>query len=178
MVGLNGLKIINNMIYVIESNDKFKVGYSGNWETRKLAYDTHNPDWNLKSLHEGNALLEEAIRDELKPWLYKGEWFIKFEGWYPHVLEIISALLKDIKVASEEDIKKAKMDFNYLEPYSSIKLLRGMSKVVGKSRLTYDEFIDWIALNNKTPIKIFIDKSGVEVGILTTYEIMHLESED
>lgn len=162
------------MIYVIESNDKFKVGYTANWEVRKVAYDTHNPDWNLISLHEGNALLEQAVRDELKSWLYKGEWFTKFDEWYSKVLSIIQRLSVDVDIPSEEEILKARAEYNYLKPYSNIKFLRGLSKIIGKSNATYDEFIDWVAVNSTTPLKIFIDKSGVKIGVLTNAEIMDI----
>lgn len=83
------------MIYVIESYEYFKVGFTKNWETRKGAYNTHCPKWSLVFLWEGCMGLESHFHNELageeKP---SFEWFEKFDGWEKNLQNIYESYLE------------------------------------------------------------------------------------
>ena len=82
------------MIYVIESGDYFKVGFtSKDFETKRgKAYNTHNPDWSVVYVVEGGIKDELSLHTTLKRFKskYRQEWFVKFDGWE----YIVSKLLK------------------------------------------------------------------------------------
>lgn len=79
------------MIYIIESGDYFKVGYTAkDFQTqRSKAYNTHNPDWKLVEILEGDSMLEVFLHKKLKPYRHRGEWFTKFDGWYNFIIDIV-----------------------------------------------------------------------------------------
>jgi hypothetical protein len=41
------------MIYLLKSNNYYKVGYADNVESRLNAYKTHNPDFELIGVRQG-----------------------------------------------------------------------------------------------------------------------------
>jgi len=63
------------MIYFIESNNYLKVGYTSNITNRMKQYATHNPDFHLLYVIEGDEKLEKEIHRELKDYHYRLEWF-------------------------------------------------------------------------------------------------------
>lgn len=79
------------MIYVIESGEFFKVGFTAkNFEKyRAKAYNTHNPNWKLTMLMEGDYNLEVCLHKRLKGYNHRGEWFNKFDGWEDFIKDII-----------------------------------------------------------------------------------------
>lgn len=82
------------MIYIIENSNHFKIGFTNNWESRKLAYNTHNPDWREVLLMEGSVTLESLIKKQLKVHQHRGEWFLKFDNWLESLLEMIEDMRK------------------------------------------------------------------------------------
>lgn len=91
------------MIYVIESGNYFKVGYTSQKEDtfdktkRASVYNTHNPDWKLAyTMDEGNLELETYVHRSLKPYKHRGEWFNKFEGWKEYVIDLLRGTPSEI----------------------------------------------------------------------------------
>lgn len=82
------------MIYVIENSNHFKVGFTKDWESRRLAYNTHNPDWKEVLVMEGSVTLESLIKKQLKVHQHRGEWFLKFDNWLGILLEMIEDMRK------------------------------------------------------------------------------------
>lgn len=82
------------MIYVIESYDYFKVGFTINWQSRQGAYNTHYPKWSLAFLWEGCKDLETHFHKELGIGEKSNfEWFEKFEGWESYLQDIYTKYL-------------------------------------------------------------------------------------
>lgn len=77
------------MLYLIESSDYYKIGYCKDIETRMRSYRTHNPDWLLIDVMEGDRTKEQFLHNLLKLYRYKLEWFYKDD----YILEF----WKDIK---------------------------------------------------------------------------------
>ena len=94
------------MIYVIESGNYFKVGFTTNLDSRKCAYDTHNPDWKIYMVFEGDMALETGIQRELKKYNHRGEWFNKFENWQVELMRVIQQEVGLQKVLSDKDYAK------------------------------------------------------------------------
>lgn len=69
------------MIYVVESGDYFKVGFSNNPKKRISQYKTHNPDITLVATYKGDKDVEKYVHAKFRDSLYRGEWFHKFTGW-------------------------------------------------------------------------------------------------
>lgn len=65
------------MIYLIESDNYYKVGYTKDWKERERAYNTHNPDFKLIGLKDGDKRVETQLHQLLSAYKYKLEWFIK-----------------------------------------------------------------------------------------------------
>lgn len=87
------------MIYVIESGDYFKVGYTGDkWKERSSAYKTHNPDWELLALLSGDRADETRLHKSLNKFksTYRKEWFIKFDDWFSILPKIIKGETVDL----------------------------------------------------------------------------------
>lgn len=76
------------MIYLLKDDNKYKVGFTSNWEKRKSAYVTSNPNAELISTSHGNASykMESEIHNEILELEFefisskitgnKTEWFI------------------------------------------------------------------------------------------------------
>jgi len=88
------------MIYVIESGDYFKVGYTDDkWEGRSSSYKTHNPDWELLALLNGSRSDEARLHKILNRFksAYRKEWFVKFEDWFSILSKLIKGEAVDIE---------------------------------------------------------------------------------
>lgn len=88
------------MIYVIESGDYFKVGYTKDettLEQRRLGYYTHNPDCAFVREYKGSINIERFIHKGLSKHRVRGEWFNKFNDWENQV-----QALYDVAVKKEE----------------------------------------------------------------------------
>lgn len=54
------------MVYLIQSGKYLKVGYAENLMSRLKAYDTHNPDYQLLGVIDGDRTVEKEIRREFR----------------------------------------------------------------------------------------------------------------
>lgn len=65
------------MLYLIECDVYYKIGYTKNLENRLKEYDTLNPSYTLLDFKEGSYEDETTLHRLCKKFLYKGEWFHK-----------------------------------------------------------------------------------------------------
>ena len=72
------------MIYLIESQDYYKIGYTKNITSRLKSYNTTNPNFTLLLTEEGDTTDESTLHHLCKEYRYKLEWFHK----NPKILEI------------------------------------------------------------------------------------------
>lgn len=66
-----------NKVYLIESGNYYKIGFSNNLETRSSVYDTHNPDWKLIDYFVAPQYIEKEIHAKCRPFWHRNEWFRK-----------------------------------------------------------------------------------------------------
>lgn len=76
------------MVYILQSGEYFKVGFSKDVVKRMSAYNTHNPDWVLKLTIKGGVDLEAYLKRKLREYKHRGEWFLMFDGWLGYVEEL------------------------------------------------------------------------------------------
>ena len=65
------------MLYLIECDAYYKIGYTKNLENRLREYDTLNPSYKLLDFKEGSYEDETTLHKLCKKFLFKGEWFHK-----------------------------------------------------------------------------------------------------
>lgn len=63
------------MLYLIQSGEYVKIGYTYNIHTRIQNYQTHNPEIKFLGAKQGDLSLEQKYHTILKDKLVKGEWF-------------------------------------------------------------------------------------------------------
>jgi hypothetical protein len=63
------------MIYLIQSENYLKIGYTDNVGKRLKQYDTYNPNYKLLGIDFGNEEDEKNLHYLCKEYLYKTEWF-------------------------------------------------------------------------------------------------------
>lgn len=109
------------MLYLIESGDYYKIGYSINVKNRMHSYSTNNPNYKLLDQCIGNETTERLLHEKLKHLRVKGEWFQKDPevlsvwGFYKviccevskseEVLNSISDIIKNLKKEISSHIK-------------------------------------------------------------------------
>ena len=76
------------MLYLIESNDYYKIGYASDIDRRLKQYNTHNPDYIVLDIKEGDTKDEALLHRKCKEFRIKGEWFEKcadvLDAWYTY----------------------------------------------------------------------------------------------
>lgn len=65
------------MLYLIENENFYKIGYSTNVKSRMQTYKTHNPDCNLINVIEGTNNDEKNLHKICEKYRYSKEWFYK-----------------------------------------------------------------------------------------------------
>lgn len=65
------------MIYLIEQDQYYKIGYTSNLERRMKEYSTHNINFKLISTIEGDRTFEQVLHEKFKALKYNTEWFYK-----------------------------------------------------------------------------------------------------
>lgn len=106
------------MIYLIESNNSYKIGYTTDLQKRLKAYKTHNPTFELITYKDGTQIDETNLLNLLKEYKIENEWFKKdeevlktFNNYFPSNLkksEPMQVYLKDMsglmKISSKNEI--------------------------------------------------------------------------
>lgn len=76
------------MLYLIESSDYYKIGYASDIDRRLKQYNTHNPDYIVLDIKEGDTKDEALLHKKCKEFRIKGEWFEKcadvLDAWYTY----------------------------------------------------------------------------------------------
>lgn len=72
------------MIYLIESGNFYKIGFTENLKSRMKQYTTHNPDYRLIDNFDGDKEDEKELHELYKEFHHSLEWFNKDE----RILEI------------------------------------------------------------------------------------------
>lgn len=102
------------MLYLIESNEFYKVGYSKNisaMHKRVSSYNTHNPSFKLISVSVGTPAIEKTIHSLLSSLKHRGEWFHKDD----YVLEVWNNYYKPLEVGVEHfttEVIEASITYN------------------------------------------------------------------
>lgn len=87
-------KDVNHSIYVIQSNDYFKIGYSSNFKKRYKNYKTHNPDLKLICYREcKNAFdIEVELHKKYESNNVDGEWYFFNKNELIECLHLINTM--------------------------------------------------------------------------------------
>ena len=65
------------MIYLIDQDNYYKIGYTSNLERRLKEYSTHNINFKLIDTIEGDKSFEDLLHKKFKHLKYNNEWFHK-----------------------------------------------------------------------------------------------------
>jgi len=82
------------VIYFIKSGDYLKVGYSSDVAKRMKQYATHNPDFELLYIINGDEQLEKEIHTELKDYHHRLEWF-HMDDYVKYMIDYLREKYKD-----------------------------------------------------------------------------------
>lgn len=91
------------MIYLIEQDNFYKIGYTSNLERRLKEYSTHNINFKLIDIIEGDKSFEDLLHKKFKHLKYNNEWFHKND----EILEYFK---------NTKGIKEIPKDFVYMFP--------------------------------------------------------------
>lgn len=108
------------MVYLIESTDSYKIGYTIDLSGRIKQYNTHNPVIMVLDIIEGGTQYEESqLKSLLSEYNIKGEWFEKV----PEVLKIWKHYKDSFKKekTSEYSIEMQKIYDRYMNDVKDIK---------------------------------------------------------
>lgn len=89
------------MIYLIESGNFYKIGFTENLKSRMKQYTTHNPDYRLIDNFDGDKEDEKELHELCKEFNHSSEWFNKDK----RILEIFQEYKNSDTVALNKKIK-------------------------------------------------------------------------
>lgn len=98
------------MIYLIESGNFYKIGFTENLKSRMKQYATHNPDCKLIDSFEGYKEDEKQLHELCKEFNHSSEWFNKDK----RILEIFQEYKNSDTVALNKKIKSLEQRVNEL----------------------------------------------------------------
>lgn len=104
------------MIYLIESNEYYKIGYAKDIKERMKAYETTNPNFKIISYKEGSIQDETCLHRLCKEYKYKNEWFYKKE----EVLNIWNNFIPENKKYNQKS-NLVIIDLDYISPFYKLK---------------------------------------------------------
>ena len=88
-------------LYLIQSNDYIKIGYTVNLEKRLKQYNTHNPEYKILYVREGTASDEYFLHKIFEKYLINDTEWMQYN-------EYIINTFKTIKLNHKESIKNSK----------------------------------------------------------------------
>lgn len=110
------------MIYLIESGNFYKIGFTENLKSRMKQYATHNPDYRLIDNFDGDKEDEKELHELCKEFHHSLEWFNKdervleiFQEYKNSNMNIYNKKIKDLKFILE----KLKNNCKYLYEISN-----------------------------------------------------------
>lgn len=92
----------NDMLYLIQSLNYYKIGYTSNLKSRMYAYKTMNPHAVLLGVKEGDRYDEAVYHDLYKEYQYYTEWFQLPKN-------LVQSLLTEFSAISEDEIKSPEL---------------------------------------------------------------------
>ena len=95
------------MIYLIESGNFYKIGFTENLKSRMKQYTTHNPDYRLIDNFDGDKEDEKELHELCKEFHHSLEWFNKDE----RILEIFQEYKNFNMNIYNKEIKALKCKF-------------------------------------------------------------------
>lgn len=98
------------MIYLIESGNFYKIGFTENLKSRMKQYATHNPDCKLIDSFEGYKEDEKQLHELCKEFNHSSEWFNKDN----RILEIFQEYKNSDTVVLNKKIKSLEQRVNEL----------------------------------------------------------------
>lgn len=98
------------MIYLIESGNFYKIGFTENLKSRMKQYATHNPDYRLIDNFDGDKEDEKELHELCKEFHHSSEWFNKDK----RILEIFQEYKNSDTVALNKKIKSLEQRVNEL----------------------------------------------------------------
>ena len=99
------------MLYLIENENLYKIGYTANIKTRMGNYKTHNPECVLINTIEGSSNDEKQLHKLCEEYRYSKEWFYKNDN----ILELFNNY-KTIEWNNWNEIKTTIDEFvNYIK---------------------------------------------------------------
>lgn len=98
------------MIYLIESGNFYKIGFTENLKSRMKQYATHNPDYRLIDNFDGDKEDEKELHELCKEFNHSSEWFNKDK----RILEIFQEYKNSDTVALNKKIKSLEQRVNEL----------------------------------------------------------------
>lgn len=127
------------MIYLIESGNFYKIGFTENLKSRMKQYATHNPDCKLIDSFEGYKEDEKQLHKLCKEFNHSSEWFNKDK----RILEIFQEYKNSDTVALNKKIKSLEQRVDELT--RSIGMLNdqyeNLTTIVNKTSNTEDNII-------------------------------------
>lgn len=89
------------MLYLVETDLHFKIGYTDDPYTRESEYKTHNPICRFNDFSRGTRAEEKIIHKALgRVHKVSKEWFEKFEGWR----SVLNSLVTEYPASVRKDI--------------------------------------------------------------------------
>lgn len=151
------------MIYVIESGEYFKVGYSSNFKKRLESYATHSPTFKVVHTLNGDKSLEKFIHTSLKEHSYNREWFNIFSNYLDCVLDIVDKYehnTDDYKYYSirqnQNDLLLSIIKYRLANSeYEELKNCKFITDRCGEDYINNPDFIDCKLLSKSVVKKLF-----------------------
>lgn len=128
------------MIYLIESGNFYKIGFTENLKSRMKQYATHNPDCKLIDSFEGYIEDEKQLHELCKEFNHSSEWFNKDN----RILEIFQEYKNSDTVVLNKKIKSLEQQVNKLT--IKVEMLnnqyKDLSIIVNKTANNESDLID------------------------------------
>lgn len=138
------------MIYLIESDDYYKIGYTSNLEQRIKSYNTCNPNFKIIDTRNGSREDESALHTLCEDFREKFEWFKKDTS--------ILYIWKTYFYYKENNEKK--LDNNLTLLTKAEEDLKSVKKVLNETRLA--RYNDRLFINN---LKCLVEQDGSDEAI-------------
>jgi hypothetical protein len=138
------------MVYLIESDDYYKIGYTANLEQRIKSYNTCNPNFKIIDTRNGSKEDESALHTLCADFREKLEWFKKD----PSVLYI----WKTYFYYKENNEKK--VDNNLTLLTKAEEALKSANKILNETQLA--RYNDMLFINN---LKCLVEQEGSDKEI-------------
>lgn len=148
------------MIYLIESGEYYKIGYTQDLDKRLKQYATHNPNIKLIDSQDGDTKDENNLHYMCKPFLVENEWFKKD----PEILKIWKVYNKYIKPQAKLKERLSCKESFLLQHHKSEMHIYKCNNVDKETSL---EILNFIDIPNNSDIDIVV-YSGDDSNISTT----------